>query len=115
MSKLLEIYKSKKEDDNSKLYLFKGGVFYYFLDEDAKYISNKYNLKLTPFGSSVKCGFPIKSLEKYLYLFNREDILLVSNENTNNIISKLKNIDLNEISPKDAYILLCELKESIDE
>ena len=117
MSKLLEIYNNKKLIDSNKIYMFKGGVFYYFLDDDARYMSNKYNFKLTDFGSSVKCGFPIKSLEKYIYLFNNEVIELVSEDNNynNKIISKLKNIDINDISPRDAYIVLNELVELINE
>lgn len=63
MEKLIDIYHNKKLKDSNKIYMFKVGVFYCFLDEDARYISKKYNFKLTSFGNTVKCGFPIKSIE----------------------------------------------------
>lgn len=43
-------------------------------------LSLKYNFILTSFGSTVKCGFPVKSLEKYLYLFNKENIMLIEED-----------------------------------
>lgn len=59
MSKLYEKYKSLKSENNDKLYLFKSGIFYIFLDEDAKKMSNFLNLKLTNLNESIcKCRFP---------------------------------------------------------
>ena len=118
MGKLLDIYKSKKIENNDKIYMFKGGVFYYFIDNDALYISEKYNLKITDFGDTVKCGFPIKSIEKYLNMFSNENIELITEvENTNRdkIINIIKNLDLDEMTPKDAYIILNDLKELVNE
>lgn len=61
--------------------MFKGGIFHYFIIAgDAEYFSLKYNFILTSFGNSVKCGFPIKSLEKYLYLFNKENIMIIEGD-----------------------------------
>ena len=71
MSKLFDVYKRLKKEDSETLYLFKSGIFYIFLDEDAKTINKFYNLKLTYLNAEiVKCGFPLNSLQKYLYLFN---------------------------------------------
>ena len=71
MSKLLNIYTNLKEKDSSTLYLFKVGLFYNFLNNDAITISNLVHLKVTNLSPSiVKCGFPVNSLEKYLNLFN---------------------------------------------
>lgn len=81
-----------------------------------KNISQKYNFKLTAFGKSVKCGFPVKSLEKYLYIFSKEDIEVVIDSSENNnlkIVSILENIDLNEITPQKAYLILSEMKELV--
>ena len=69
MSKLVNCYKNLKSNDSSYLYLFKSWVFYIFLDEDAKIISNLLHLKLTNLNSEIqKCGFPANSLEKYIAL-----------------------------------------------
>ena len=89
---------------------------YYFLDEDAKYMSAKYNFKITSFGKNIKCGFPVKALEKYLYIFNNESIELVKeNSNKDKVIQLIESINLDEISPKEAYMLLVKLKELISE
>lgn len=71
MSKLFDIYKNLKQEDAETLYLFKSGIFYIFLDEDAKIINNLLDLKLTNLNTEiVKCGFPANSLDKYLHLLN---------------------------------------------
>lgn len=70
MSKLYQTYVALKVQDSSQLYLFKSGIFYIFIDEDAKLISSLFNLKLTNLNSMiVKCGFPTSQLEKYTNLF----------------------------------------------
>lgn len=67
MGKLYTKYKSLKEKDTSILYLFRSGIFYIGLDEDAKKLNETLGLKLTNFdGNTVKCGFPSNSLETYL-------------------------------------------------
>ena len=75
MSKLYQTYAALKMQDSSQLYLFKSGIFYIFLDEDAKLISTKFNLKLTNLNSIVvKCGFPTSQIEKYNNFFNISNI-----------------------------------------
>ena len=70
MIKLYQTYVALKIQDSSQLYLFKSGIFYIFIDEDAKLISSLFNLKLTNLNSMiVKCGFPTSQLEKYANLF----------------------------------------------
>lgn len=65
MSKLYEKYKNLKSENATKLYLFKSGIFYIFLDEDAIKMSNLLNLKLTNLNETiVKCGF----LFMFIYL-----------------------------------------------
>lgn len=80
IGKQLKIYNYYKTNDPNKYYLFKWGIFYYFISDDAEYFSLKYNFILTSFGSTVKCGFPVKSLEKYLYLFNKENIMIIEGD-----------------------------------
>ena len=63
MGKLYTKYKSLKGKDTSMLYLFRSGIFYIGLDEDAKKLTETLGLKLTNFdGNTVKCGFPSNSL-----------------------------------------------------
>ena len=111
MGKQLGLYHDCKNKDDTKYYLFKSGVFYYFLDDDARYFSDKYGFKLTGFGESVKCGFPVKSLEKYLFLFQNEKIEVVKEFDSSGLINKIRDLNLDDLSPSDAYVILKELKE----
>ena len=85
MSKLFDVYERLKKEDSETLYLFKSGIFYIFLDEDAKTINKFYNLKLTYLNAEiVKCGFPLNSLQKYLNLFNNFPYKIKIIDNLNN-------------------------------
>lgn len=116
MGKQLDIYRRYKTNNPNKYYLFKGGAFYYFIAEDAEYFHQKCGFKLTRFGDSVKCGFPVKSLEKYLYLFNLENIELINEDNTPEkiVIDTIKGVDLSKIEPEDAINIIINLKETLN-
>lgn len=129
MGKLFNTYKNLKMKNNEKIYLFQSGIFYIFLDDDAKLMSSILNLKLTNLSPElVKCGFPVSSLNKYINIFNNlnYDVEIVQNNNTSNTISTtnyitnqniLKFIEfVSSISPDtlsitEAYDLLNKLKE----
>lgn len=66
MSKLYQTYAALKMQNSSQLYLFKSGIFYIFLDEDAKLISTKFNLKLTNLNSMLL--LKLKNILIYLIL-----------------------------------------------
>lgn len=66
MSKLYKKYLKLKNENKSKVYLFKNGNFYIFLGDDALLMSEELCLKLTKFSkTSFKCGFPVNQLSKY--------------------------------------------------
>ena len=81
--RLVERYLIKKDNNKDKLYLFRCGNFYIFINDDAKEICNLTTLKLTSVGNNFKCGFPVNSLDKYLNLFNnlKLNIEVVESEN----------------------------------
>ena len=129
MSKLFDIYKNLKQEDSKTLFLFKSGIFYIFLDEDAKIINNLLDLKLTNLNTQiVKCGFPANSLQKYLKLLSFTDYNIKIIYNSSNTSFKVKdftmnndNIDLlktisnvNEenLSVKDAYDFITNIKHN---
>jgi len=124
MSKLYLEYLKKKGEDSDKYYLFKSGLFYIFLDEDAKNISKITPLNITNLNNDiVKCGFPSNSLEKYLNIFsnlglNVEIVHELKKENdpdvNNKIIRKIKNIKIDTLTPLKALNILNELKEMLD-
>ncbi len=121
MSKLYSKYLSlKKETNSSKIYLFKSGIFYLFIDEDAKMMSPLLQLKLTNLNPTVlKCGFPVNSLEKYMPLLEQtgktiEIIDLEKNissspkkfiitKDVKDFITYLSSQDSNNLSVKEAY------------
>lgn len=124
MSKLYEVYKRKKEEDSTKHYLFPSGMFYLFLDEDARKMSEKLNLKLTPLNQEIqKCGFPMQSLKKYELLLKEKKIeyevveeqpkykeLYFFDKKLVQLLKKIKKINLDEISYKESYLVLEKLK-----
>lgn len=123
MSKLYEKYKFLKSNNSSKLYLFKSGIFYIFLDEDAKFVSNILNLKLTNLNDTIlKCGFPVSNISKYLNLFKEYNLDVeildsilensssyrdyISNSDIKNFLDEISNINAESLSIKEAYCLI---------
>ena len=97
MSKLFTMYQSLKSENSSDLYLFKSGMFYIFLDEDAKIISNLLHLKLTNLNSEIqKCGFPANSLGKYLALLKLIPYEVKIIDNTDSVSYTPKQFSINK-------------------
>ncbi len=131
VSKLYDKYIELKKENNEKMYLFKSGLFYVFLEEDAVKISKITTLKCTQLTPKVvKCGFPQNSLERYLEIFKElnleiEVIQLEESEKkklSNKIrsgkiksINELKSLDLNAITPIRALELLYTIKKEVEE
>ena len=128
MSKLYKKYVTLKVQDDSALYLFKTGIFCIFLDEDAKLISTKLNLKLTNLNQDVvKCGFPVTQLEKYTKLINNanlsfkivdssKDMIFSPQEYTidekvHNLIKKISQTNSDEISISAAFDFISDISE----
>lgn len=120
MSKLYKRYLSLKEENFSKIYLFKSGIFYIFLENDAIKMSRVLNLKLTNLNTTVlKCGFPVSTLNKYMNILqnlgydveiiDQIDQLPISttnyilNNSINDLLSFISSIDSNTLSISEAY------------
>ena len=104
MSKLFDIYKNLKQEDSKTLFLFKSGIFYIFLDEDAKIINNLLDLKLTNLNTQiVKCGFPANSLQKYLKLLSFTDYNIKIIDNSSNTSFKVKDFTMNNDNINKEY------------
>ena len=120
MSKLYENFMKLKSEDKSKIYLFKSGIFYISLNEDADILSKKFGFKITNLNEEVtKCGFPEKRLDFYLNLFKNNNIEFkiidsklgivdnisdyLNNEKFRGIVKEITTIDFDDISYKEAY------------
>ncbi len=118
MSKIYDMYKKLKEEDSSKMYLFKNGNFYIFIDKDADLINEYVVLKKTKFCRECeKCGFPVSKLDDYLKVFNNQKLKIKIIDNViskeQDIIKKLKKIDIDKMTPIKALNTLKELKELV--
>ncbi len=127
MSKLYVEYLKLKNKDINKVYLFKSGIFYIALEEDAKKLSELFDFKLTNLNESViKCGFPQKRLEFYINKLNSLNIIFeiidlnyskvdnysdyLNNCKIKDIIQSIIKIDMNNISFKESFEFLEKIK-----
>lgn len=129
MSKLVNLYQTLKEKDSETLYLFKSGIFYIFLDNNAQKINSYLELKLTYLNSNIlKCRFPQNSLNKYLNLLSSSPFNIKIIDNTSileysindfniqndylNFFNYLSNINIESLSIKKAFELIFDLQKS---
>ena len=127
MSKLLNTYNNLKKQNPDIIYLFKNGVFYLALEDDAKFLSNEFNLKLVNLNSeAVKCGFPCASFDKYYIKLKGIDkefkivdtntitdsTTYIQNQEIRNLINEIISIDIENLSVGEAYSFIEKLKEN---
>ncbi len=132
MSKLYNNYLALKKQDEQTIYLFKSGVFFIALDNDARTLSNTFNFKLGKLTDEiVKCGFPCASFYKYYTLFEEHNLkikiietetntLFSINEYKQNckiteLLNLINSVDINTLSISKAYELIEKLKSRADE
>ncbi len=133
MSKLYKKYVLYKINNPNKIYLFECGIFYIFIDEDARIMSNTLNLKLTPLNSVImKCGFPIKSADKYLTTLKNlnYDIEIIpldehsspitlqnymASQNIQNIIHSIVNLNIESLSISESFDFLKNLQNQLSQ
>lgn len=125
MSKLYSKYLEQKALNPNILYLFKSGIFYMALNDDANRLSDALSLKVTNITEKIyKCCFPVnksdyyfKTLESlniaYKIIDPSQNVVLnyaeyKNNEKFSNIIKNLLKLDLNKVSFQDAYIILTD-------
>ncbi len=129
MSKLMKQYNELKKEDASSIYLFRVGIFYNILNEDAKLINEKLGLKITDLGPSIfKCGFPVSQLDKYIILLNKLKIKYkvidnLPNSNVNDymknieikkILNKITDLDMNNTTFQQSFNILLDIKNKLE-
>ena len=123
MSKLLKQYEEFKKKDPEKIYIFKVGIFYNILNEDARLVSKEIGLKLTDLSPEIiKCGFPVATLEKYTNLLTEHNIEFevvssqtpsYQNASYEQIVKKILNIDLDNTTCKEAFDILYMIQQNL--
>ncbi len=128
MSKLYKKYQELKKENQEKIYAFKSGIFYLFLDEDAKKLGPILGLKITNLNDKViKCGFPVSTIQKYLTKFKTlpyeieliekiEDKPIGKKEFTSlkkyeTLTCEISKIDLNTLSVSQAFMFLDKIQK----
>ena len=121
MSKMYNKYLELKKENSEKMYLFKCGNFYIFLADDCDRINEFIVLKKTKFSNEcMKCGFPISVLDDYLRVFRNQNLPIemvddISDNKVDDKITKMiDDIDIDNITPKEALIFLLKLKGKIN-
>lgn len=131
MSKLYVEYLKLKNENTDKLYLFKSGIFYIAIEDDAKKLSELFNFKLTNLNDTImKCGFPQKRLEFYIDKLNSLNIPFeivdlnyskvdnysdyLNNNKIKDIIKSIIQIDMNNISFKESFEFLEKIKTELN-
>ena len=103
----MEHYNKLKKEDASCIYMFRVGIFYNILNEDAKIINEKLGLKITDLGPNIfKCGFPVSQLDKYIILLNKINLKykIIDNLPNSNINEYINNIEIKKILNKISSI-----------
>lgn len=126
MSKLLNTYNNLKKQNSDILYLFKNGAFYLAIEDDARFLSHNFNLKLVNLNSqAVKCGFPCSSFDKYYIMLNKlekefkivdkdtvSDVAVyLENEQVLSLLKQIEEIDLYNLSVSEAFAFIEKIKE----
>ena len=130
MSKLFAKYSELKKKDPNFIYLFKSGIFYIALDEDAIKLSESLKLNLGKLNETVvKVGFPVSRLDHYIKLFQALNIPFkiadetygvidnysdyLNNEDLKNIINDILNLDFNNITFKESFEKLYGIQKTL--
>lgn len=129
MSKLLNQYNELKKQDNSCIYLFRVGIFYNILNEDAKIVNDKIGLKITNLSPDIiKCGFPITTLDKYKTIFTEKSINFkvidnlpesmntidyINNIEIKKILNTITNLDMNNTTFQQSFNILLDMQQKL--
>lgn len=128
MSKLLKQYEELKRQNPNIIYLFRVGIFYNILNDDAKTLNEKIGLKITDLGPHIfKCGFPISKVDKYIGLLKKNNLKYkiidnIPNQNTNDylnnieikkIVKRILEIDFNNITFQQSFNILLDIHQKL--
>lgn len=132
MSRLYSKYTELKSKEPNFVYLFKSGIFYVALEDDATKLSESLKFKIGKLNENIiKVGFPISRLDHYSNLLQALNIPFkviddtygvidnysdyLNNEKLKNIINNILSLDFNNITFKESFELLYGIQKNIKE
>lgn len=132
MSKLYTKYSELKKNNENLLYLFKSGIFFIALQEDAQILSDVLKLRVTNLNENiVKCGFPVSRQEHYIRILQAKEVKFqivdstygvienftdyMNNDKLKNIVNDILDINFDEVTFKQAYEILVSTNSKLKE
>lgn len=132
MSKLYSKYSELKSNNPDTLYLFKSGIFFIALQDDAKSLSEELKLRITNLNQDIiKCGFPVSREEHYFRLLQAKEVPFqiidstygvienysdyMNNDKVKAVVQKIIDINFDEITFKEAYEILRSISINLKE
>lgn len=130
MSKLYLKYMELKKANPTPVYLFKVGIFYIALAEDATKLSENLKLNIGKLNEEViKVGFPVSSRERYVRLLEALSIPFqfvdstygvienysdyANNEKLKAIVANVLSLDFDNLTFKDSFEILCDMQKQL--
>lgn len=130
MSKLYEKYTNLKKNNPDLVYLFKSGIFYIALEDDAIKLSENLKLNIGKLNEQVvKVGFPVSSRERYVRFLEALNIPFqfvddsygiienysdyANNEKLKGIVNKILSIDFDNLTFKEAFEILLGIQKEL--
>ena len=130
MSKLYVKYSQLKKNAPDTVYLFKVGIFYIALEEDATRLSKALKLNIGKLNEDIiKVAFPVSSKDRYVRMLNALEIPFrivddtygvienysdyVNNEKLRDIVKNILSLDFDNITFKEAYELLFSIRNDL--
>lgn len=130
MSKLYAKYTELKKKNPNLVYLFKVGIFYLALEEDALRLSEPLKLNLGKLTEKVaKVGFPVSTRERYVRLLEALSIPFqfvddtygvienysdyANNEKLKEVVNKILSINFDDTTFKETFEILLGLQKEL--
>ena len=92
---MLEEYYKYKTNYSEYIIIIKSGNFYEIIDKDALIVNKLFGYKISKLADTIKCAFPMTSIEKVIKVLNEHNI--------NYIVVEKNDITINKSFEENSY------------